>query len=167
MLLLEILKGFHSNFYYCWQCGNIFPSNVFPGLLKHFREIIPWNPISSVSHYLSKFPFCSWNPLNNTIPGIQCPFTWVASFSIYQILLEVPNPFKILMILNFLHCLFRDVITIDKATGKISKLGRAFTRSRDYDAMGPEVSGILNEFFMKSEPQYSNKITCLTTVLQN
>ncbi|XP_065070503.1 ruvB-like 2 [Rhopilema esculentum] len=31
-----------------------------------------------------------------------------------------------------------DVITIDKATGKISKLGRAFTRARDYDAMGPE-----------------------------
>merc|ERR1719313_3057419 len=29
-----------------------------------------------------------------------------------------------------------DVITIDKATGKISKLGRSFTRSRDYDAMG-------------------------------
>jgi RuvB-like protein 2 len=31
-----------------------------------------------------------------------------------------------------------DVITIDKATGKITKLGRSFTRSRDYDAMGPQ-----------------------------
>ena len=31
-----------------------------------------------------------------------------------------------------------DVITIDKASGKISKLGRSFTRSRDYDAMGPQ-----------------------------
>ncbi|XP_057289440.1 ruvB-like 2, partial [Hydractinia symbiolongicarpus] len=31
-----------------------------------------------------------------------------------------------------------DVITIDKATGKISKLGRSFTRARDYDAMGPQ-----------------------------
>merc|ERR1719214_467083 len=31
-----------------------------------------------------------------------------------------------------------DVITIDKATGRISKLGRSFTRSRDYDAMGPQ-----------------------------
>merc|ERR1719191_737157 len=31
-----------------------------------------------------------------------------------------------------------DVITIDKATGKISKLGRSFARSRDYDAMGPQ-----------------------------
>merc|ERR1712179_421132 len=31
-----------------------------------------------------------------------------------------------------------DVITIDKATGKISKLGRSFTRARDFDAMGPQ-----------------------------
>mmetsp|Transcript_5860 Transcript_5860/g.7084 ORF Transcript_5860/g.7084 Transcript_5860/m.7084 type:complete len:327 (+) Transcript_5860:2-982(+) len=31
-----------------------------------------------------------------------------------------------------------DVITIDKASGQISKLGRSFTRSRDYDAMGPQ-----------------------------
>ena len=30
-----------------------------------------------------------------------------------------------------------DVITIDKATGRIAVLGRSFTRSRDYDAMGP------------------------------
>jgi DNA helicase TIP49 (TBP-interacting protein) len=31
-----------------------------------------------------------------------------------------------------------DVITIDKASGKITKIGRSFTRSRDYDAMGPQ-----------------------------
>eukprot|EP00921_Rhytidocystis_pertsovi_P016553 GHVQ01026094.1.p1 GENE.GHVQ01026094.1~~GHVQ01026094.1.p1 ORF type:complete len:529 (+),score=108.85 GHVQ01026094.1:434-2020(+) len=31
-----------------------------------------------------------------------------------------------------------DVIAIDKSTGKISKLGRSFARSRDYDAMGPQ-----------------------------
>ncbi|XP_046863667.1 ruvB-like 2 [Xenia sp. Carnegie-2017] len=31
-----------------------------------------------------------------------------------------------------------DIITIDKATGKIAKLGRSFTRARDYDAMGAE-----------------------------
>lgn len=31
-----------------------------------------------------------------------------------------------------------DVITIDKASGKINKLGRSFARSRDYDAMGKE-----------------------------
>ena len=30
-----------------------------------------------------------------------------------------------------------DVITIDKASGKITKLGRSFARSRDYDAAGP------------------------------
>jgi len=31
-----------------------------------------------------------------------------------------------------------DVITIDKASGKITKLGRSFSRSRDYDAMGSQ-----------------------------
>jgi RuvB-like protein 2 len=31
-----------------------------------------------------------------------------------------------------------DVITIDKASGRITKLGRSFSRSRDYDAMGPQ-----------------------------
>ena len=31
-----------------------------------------------------------------------------------------------------------DVITIDKASGKITKLGRSFTRARDYDATGRE-----------------------------
>ena len=31
-----------------------------------------------------------------------------------------------------------DVITIDKASGKITKLGRSFTRSRVYDAMGSQ-----------------------------
>mmetsp|Transcript_3820 Transcript_3820/g.10996 ORF Transcript_3820/g.10996 Transcript_3820/m.10996 type:complete len:466 (-) Transcript_3820:1605-3002(-) len=30
-----------------------------------------------------------------------------------------------------------DVISIDKASGKITRLGRSFTRSRDFDAMGP------------------------------
>ena len=32
-----------------------------------------------------------------------------------------------------------DVIAIDKASGKITKLGRSFSRSRDFDAMGPQV----------------------------
>lgn len=31
-----------------------------------------------------------------------------------------------------------DVVAIDKASGKITKLGRSFARSRDYDAMGPQ-----------------------------
>lgn len=30
-----------------------------------------------------------------------------------------------------------DVITIDKASGKISKIGRSFARASDYDASGP------------------------------
>ncbi|TKY47105.1 RuvB protein 2 [Spatholobus suberectus] len=32
-----------------------------------------------------------------------------------------------------------DVVAIDKASGKITKLGRSFSRSRDFDAMGPQV----------------------------
>ncbi len=31
-----------------------------------------------------------------------------------------------------------DVISVDKSSGKITKLGRSFTRSRDYDAMGAD-----------------------------
>jgi RuvB-like protein 2 len=31
-----------------------------------------------------------------------------------------------------------DVISIDKANGKIAKLGRSFSRAREFDAMGPE-----------------------------
>lgn len=34
-----------------------------------------------------------------------------------------------------------DIITIDKASGKVTKLGRSFARSHDYDAMGPQVIG--------------------------
>lgn len=30
-----------------------------------------------------------------------------------------------------------DVVMLDKASGKITKLGRSFGRSRDYDAVGP------------------------------
>ena len=32
-----------------------------------------------------------------------------------------------------------DVVVIDKTSGKVSKLGRSFARSRDYDAMGADV----------------------------
>lgn len=39
---------------------------------------------------------------------------------------------------NFDHTLHSDIVTVDKATGKISRLGRSFTRARDYDAMGPQ-----------------------------
>ena len=33
-----------------------------------------------------------------------------------------------------------DVVAIDKASGRITKLGRSFARSRDYDAMGTHSS---------------------------
>lgn len=33
-----------------------------------------------------------------------------------------------------------DVVAIDKASGRITKLGRSFARSRDYDAMGESYS---------------------------
>ena len=32
-----------------------------------------------------------------------------------------------------------DVIAIDKTSGKVTKLGRSFAQSRDYDAMGADV----------------------------
>ena len=32
-----------------------------------------------------------------------------------------------------------DVITIDKANGKITRLGRSFSRSKDYDAVSGDV----------------------------
>lgn len=35
-----------------------------------------------------------------------------------------------------------DVVQIDKASGRIKKLGRAYSRSRDYDAVGPHVKFI-------------------------
>ena len=37
-----------------------------------------------------------------------------------------------------------DVIAIDKASGKITRLGRSFARSRDYDAMGKRWRCCLN-----------------------
>lgn len=47
--------------------------------------------------------------------------------------------YKILTCIFLNYLCFRDIITIDKATGKVSKLGRSFNRARDYDAMGPQV----------------------------
>jgi TIP49 P-loop domain len=32
-----------------------------------------------------------------------------------------------------------DIVSIDKASGKVSKLGRSIARLRDYDAMGADV----------------------------
>ena len=36
-----------------------------------------------------------------------------------------------------------DVIAIDKTSGKVTKLGRSFAQSRDYDAMGADVSPVI------------------------
>ncbi|RUS26032.1 RuvB-like 2, partial [Jimgerdemannia flammicorona] len=47
---------------------------------------------------------------------------------------------KMIDALNKEKVMAGDVITIDKASGRISKLGRSFTRARDYDAMGSDVS---------------------------
>lgn len=45
---------------------------------------------------------------------------------------------KMIEALNKEKVMAGDVITIDKASGKITKLGRSFTRARDYDAMGAD-----------------------------
>ena len=65
-----------------------------------------------------------------------------------------------------------DVITIDKATGKISKLGRSFTRARDYDATGPQTrfvqcpEGILFKFqFWSSGLQRRHRNSYTTPIL--
>jgi RuvB-like protein 2 len=33
-----------------------------------------------------------------------------------------------------------DIVAVDKTSGRVTKLGRSFARSRDYDAMGADVS---------------------------
>ncbi|CAD6193464.1 unnamed protein product [Caenorhabditis auriculariae] len=37
------------------------------------------------------------------------------------------------------HIVAGDVVQVDKASGRVTRIGRAFTRSHDYDAMGPQV----------------------------
>ncbi|ORX58271.1 RuvB-like 2 [Hesseltinella vesiculosa] len=46
---------------------------------------------------------------------------------------------KMIDALNKEKVMAGDVITIDKASGRITRLGRSFTRARDYDAMGSDV----------------------------
>lgn len=46
---------------------------------------------------------------------------------------------KMIEALNSEKIVAGDVMSIDKATGKISKLGRSYSRSRDYDATGSTV----------------------------
>jgi len=46
---------------------------------------------------------------------------------------------KMIDALSKQHVTAGDVIAIDKGSGKITKLGRSFARSHDYDAMGPQL----------------------------
>lgn len=52
-----------------------------------------------------------------------------------------------------------DVISIDKSSGKITKLGRSFARSRDYDAMGPDT-----KFVQCPEGELQTRKTVVHTV---
>ncbi|CCE63354.1 hypothetical protein TPHA_0E02620 [Tetrapisispora phaffii CBS 4417] len=52
-----------------------------------------------------------------------------------------------------------DVISIDKASGKITKLGRSFARSRDYDAMGADT-----KFVQCPEGELQKRKTVIHTV---
>lgn len=78
---------------------------------------------------------------------------------------------KGLDIVSHLTSCYRDVITIDKASGRITRLGRSFTRARDYDAMGSDVSSRLkkmmkgrriNRLFLLDRSNLSNalKVNC-------
>ena len=42
-----------------------------------------------------------------------------------------------------------DVITIDKANGRITRLGRSFSRSKDYDAVSTDVSSLFSYFIFR------------------
>lgn len=42
-----------------------------------------------------------------------------------------------------------DVITIDKANGRITRLGRSFSRSKDYDAVSTDVSSLFFYFIFR------------------
>ena len=46
-----------------------------------------------------------------------------------------------------------DVISIDKASGRISKLGRSFTRSRDFDASAGNVRFVQVIFRVRGQLQ--------------
>ena len=59
-----------------------------------------------------------------------------------------------------------DVISIDKASGKITKLGRSFTRARDYDAMGPETKFVqCPEGELQREKKLSTLSLCMKLML--
>lgn len=48
-----------------------------------------------------------------------------------------------------------DVVSIDKAKGAISKVGRSFSRSRDYDAISSEVQPLNKRLDSSNVPKVS------------
>ena len=54
-----------------------------------------------------------------------------------------------------------DVIQIDRSTGRVSKLGRSFARSQDFDAMGPETKFVPCP---DGEPQKRRELVHLVTL---
>ena len=53
-----------------------------------------------------------------------------------------------------------DVVAIDKTSGKISKLGRSFARSRDYDAMGADVSERISVIYLRLIRRQTKFVQC-------
>ena len=50
-----------------------------------------------------------------------------------------------------------DVVSIDKSSGKITKVGRSFARARDYDAMGADVCFFIPAAFSGPNLVYSHQ----------
>jgi hypothetical protein len=53
-----------------------------------------------------------------------------------------------------------DIIAIDKASGKITRLGRSFARSRDYDAMGARTCMFTSPFLLYMWQSLSTGCAC-------
>jgi len=49
-----------------------------------------------------------------------------------------------------------DVIAIDKTSGKVTKLGRSFAQSRDYDAMGADLGTHRRNLFNARRVKFKN-----------
>jgi hypothetical protein len=60
-----------------------------------------------------------------------------------------------------------DVVAIDKTSGKISKLGRSFARSRDYDAMGADVSRVILTWIVDGRAARQNSSNVLKAKFKN
>lgn len=73
-----------------------------------------------------------------TVPRLVLPFTLCYNQTLKTTEMETIYDLggKMIEALDKEKVLSGDVIAIDKASGKISKLGRSFARSRDYDAAG-------------------------------